>query len=305
VISRKSSVTAESLDAYRNLIKDATDDLEAHLQNIDEKLENIFENAGSGSGSNVTELQLIKDERKSTQKCLQICAQLSDHINQIQLTPQHGDNSTGHKDPESIPERLTFNGLQECKNSLTVTAAKLERHMKDLVDRLVTKSKAATNSEEDLAELARLREELDSARQCIDICSQADIHLKETVSTIDNYATGDAVQFMVSTDGTIIHGTNRGLGWRTRQVGGHVSDATIQQISRDFSSINFQNIANESLSSRGNTQTTPDDGTEHKLSSEFRERYGPGFKLTSKTTADLPVSSTGSADNEPSSSVKR
>jgi len=180
----------------------------------------------------------------------------------------------------------------------------LERLMKDRIDRLVTKSKTSMTSEEDLADLARLREEWETARQSIDICSKADIYLKENISTIDNYATGDAIQFMVSTDGKTIRGKNRGLGWRSRQVGGHLSDASVQQISRDMSSIGFQNIINEGLSSRGNTSSVPDERVENKPGSEFKERYGQGFKLTSKTTADTPMSSTSSAEGKLSSSPK-
>ncbi|KAF1809596.1 hypothetical protein P152DRAFT_153761 [Eremomyces bilateralis CBS 781.70] len=302
---RKSSVTTESLDAYRDLIETVTDDLETHLRSIDEKLETIFGHTVTESGSDETELRRIKEEQMSTQKCLQICARLSDHIDQIQLTPESDSSSPGHIDPGAVPERLTMDGLQECKNSLALTAAKLEDHMKNLIDRLVAKSKAATTSEEDLADLARLREEWDTARQCRDICSKADIHLKKNISTIDNYATGDAVQFMVSTDGKTLHGTNRGLGWRTRQVGGHLSDATVQKISRDFSSISFQNTGSESSSSRGNTPSVPDDGIEHKPDSQYRERYGRSYKLTSSTTAEIPISSTGSAVGRLSSSPKR
>lgn len=237
----------------------------------------------------------------STQKCLQICAQLSDHINQIQLTPKRSGSSPGPMDTDALPERLTNEGLQECKNSLILTAAKLEGYMKDLIDRLVTKSKAAMTSEEELADLVRLREEWETARQCMDICSKADIHLKENISTIENYATGDAIQFMVSTDGKTIHGKNRGLGWRTRQVGGHLSDVSLQQLSRDMSSISF---GNEGPSSRGDKLSVPDDGGEKKPGSEFRERYGPGFKLTSRATTDTPMSSTGSAEGRLSSSPK-
>jgi Fungal N-terminal domain of STAND proteins len=42
-ISRKSSATAKSLEIYRDLIKTATADLEAHLESIDEMLKIIFE----------------------------------------------------------------------------------------------------------------------------------------------------------------------------------------------------------------------------------------------------------------------
>jgi hypothetical protein len=248
------------------------------------------------SSSDTTELRLIKEERMSTQKCLQICAQLSDHINQIQLTSKRSGSSPGPMDPDALPERLTIEGLQECKKSLTLTAVKLEGYMKDLIDRMVIKSKTAMTSEEELADLIRLREEWETARQCVNICSKADIHLKENISTIDNYATGDAIQFMISTDGKTIHGKNRGLGWRTRQVGGHLSDASLQQLSRDMSSISFKNTGNGDPSSRDNTSSVPDDGAEIKPGSEFKERYGRGFKLTSKTTADTPMSSTGSPE---------
>jgi hypothetical protein len=228
----------------------------------------------------------------SAQKCLQICAQLSNHIGQIQL------------DPEILPEKLTSEGLQECKNSLILTASKLERLMTDRIDRLVAKSKTAMTSEEDLADLVMLRDEWETARQCVDICSKADIHLKENITTIENYATGDAVQWMVSTDGNLLHGKNRGLGWRTRQVGGHLSDVSVQQLSRDMSRTGFENFGNEGPSSRGNTLSAPDDGVENKPGSEFKERYGRGFKLTPKTTAHTPTSSTPSAEGRLSSSPK-
>lgn len=256
----------------------------------------------TGSDSDATELQLIKEERMSTQKCLEICAKLTDHINQIQLTPERSGSSPEHLDPDTIPETLTIIGLQECKNSLALTTAKLEKHMKDIMDRLVIKSKAATTSEEELADLTRLRDEWETARQCMDICSKAGTHLKENISTIDNYATGDAVQFMVSTNDQIIHGRNRGLGWRTRQVGGHLSDVTLQHLSRNFSGISFQNTRSESPS--GPTLSVPDDKTEHKLGSEFEERHGRGVKLTSRTTADMPTGCTESAEGRHSSSAK-
>jgi hypothetical protein len=242
----------------------------------------------------------------STQKCLQICAQLSEHINQIQLTPELSGSSPGPMGLDTLPERLTVNGLEECKNNLALTAAKLDGHMKELIDRLVTQSKAATTSKEHLEDLKRLQEEWDTTRHCQEICSKADTYLKENVSTIENYATGDAIQFMVSTDGTLLHGTNRGLGWRTRQVGGHLDNTTVQQISRDFSTINIQNTGSESPSSRDNTHAILDDSeTKHKSASKFKERYGPGVKLTSGTTADSAMSSAGAAEGSLGGSAKR
>lgn len=226
---------------------------------------------------NTSELRQIQEERLSTEKCLQICAQLSEHIDQIQLAPKHGD-SVDDTDPEgsSLPEMVTNAGLQECKKNLSHMNAKLERHMHSLIDRMLASHKSSATSEDDYADLERLRLEWDTTRQCIDICSKADTNLKENISNIDNYATGDALQFMVSTNGKTIHGKNRGVGWRTRQVGGHLSDSSVQQLSRDMTTINIQRLGGEG------TPSNSDIGKESTLNSEFKERYGRGFQLTPK-----------------------
>jgi ElaB/YqjD/DUF883 family membrane-anchored ribosome-binding protein len=289
--SRKSSVTLAGLEIYKDQLKTATDDLEAHLQSIDDKLESIFARTATESASDAAELKLIKEERASAQKCLQICAQLSDHINQIQFTPEL---------PDSEPERVATEGLQECKNSLNLTMAKLESYMKDRMDRLVARSKRMITSEEDFADLEKLQEEWETTRKSREICAKAEVHLQENISIIDNYATGDAIQFMVSTDGNIIHGKNRGVGWRTRQVGGHLSDLSVQQLSRDMSNIHFQ--YNDGSFSRPNTTSNPDNGAENAPGSEFKSRYGPGFKLPPKVTADIHMPSTPLAEGKPSSS---
>jgi hypothetical protein len=215
MVSRKSSVTKESLDSYKDLVQTATEDLEAHLQSIDEKLEAIVGQTATGSSSDATEVRLIEEERLSTQKCLQICARLSEHITEIQLASKSNDSSPESMETDSVPQRLTFEGLQECKNSLAATTVKLETYMKDIIDRLVAKSNTTTTSVENLADLARLRDEWDTTRQCRDICSQADTHLKENVTVVHNYSsTGDTVQFMVSTTNKTINGRNQGHGWK-------------------------------------------------------------------------------------------
>ncbi|GAD99934.1 conserved hypothetical protein [Paecilomyces variotii No. 5] len=202
---RQSALTAESLETHKDLIETAKSDLEAHLESIDGKIELIFAQTAANSDSDTSEMQLLKEERLSTEKCLQICAQLSDHINQIQLVTQRSSDSAEADTPDALSERLTNEGLQECKTSLIRTAAKLERHMQDIMNRLLSKSRRAMTTEAEFTELARLRDEWETARQCMDICSRADDNLKENISKIENYGTGDAVQFMVSTREKTIH----------------------------------------------------------------------------------------------------
>ncbi|KAJ5201233.1 hypothetical protein N7449_006036 [Penicillium cf. viridicatum] len=291
---RQSSIAADSLESYKEMIETTTDDLETHLEGIDEKLENLIAKNTQNSNTNAGEIQLM-EERLSTQKCLEICAQLSSHIDQIQQSRKSRDNSTDSLSSNNVPERVTNEGLQECKNSLINTAAKLENHLKILMDRIVTKSKTSTASQEDIADLLRLQEEWETTRQCMHICSNAGIHLDGNASTIDNYATGDALQFMVSTNEKIIHGKNRGLGWRTRQVGGHLSDASLQQLSRDMTRVNFANTENRGSPSAG--YSMQDEGLEDQSLSGFKDRYGRGFKLPTERSAP-DVSSTTPPNSE-------
>ncbi|GAM42363.1 hypothetical protein TCE0_044r16268 [Talaromyces pinophilus] len=275
----RSTITAEILENQKQLIEVTKDDLEAHLESINEKLESALEQAAVKTELDTSEMQEMKEERLSTERCLQICANLSEHIEQIQLNASESSTSN------AVPELIVNQGLQQCKESLASTAIKLEKHIQDIIDRMFVKSKSSLKSEDDLADLSRLRDEWKTTRECIDICSQADRHLKETVTTVENYGTGDAVQFMVSTNGQVIHGKNRGLGWRTRQVGGHLSDESVQQLSRDMTTINIQRTNDEDLSSADKQQM-------------YSERYGRGYQLIPKSSLDETPISMHSSDGK-------
>lgn len=277
--SRTSSITAESIKAHEQLVKTAKDDLGAHLESLDEKMELILERTTKDPNSDGTELQRLKDERLSTEKCLEICTQLSQHIGEIAILKNRNGSSASEDDPTAFPERVVSEGLQECQDSLNTTAAKLGEHMNSVWERLLAKSKTALTSEEEIEELSKLKDQWETTRQCIDICSKADRRMRENVSNIVNHSTGDAVQFMVSTDGNIINGTNKGLGWRSRQVGGHLNDATVQQISRDFASVYLRHPENTTAA----PHTTSPAQNPDESSYEFTQRYGRGSKLSPKS----------------------
>jgi hypothetical protein len=163
--------------------------------------------------------------------------------------------------------------------------------MRDIMDRLLAKSKTAISSEEDAQDLSRLRDEWETARQCLEICSRADTHFKENVSVIENYGTGDALQFMVSTNGKVLHGKNRGLGWRNRQVGGYVSNESIQQLSRDFASTHTSHLRSEEPIPKDGATPNIDEMVNSEMTADFKERYGRGFTLRPARTPDTkPIS---------------
>ena len=130
--------------------------------------------------------------------------------------------------------------------------------------------------------MARLQAELTATRQGIDICSEAHKQLNHNVSVMDNYATGDAVQFMVSTNEKTIHGKNKGLGWRTRQVGGHISDESLQQIARSLASVTNETAQVLDDNHGLDTYSKPKTEEQHKENVELSRTYN-----TSPTSVPL------------------
>lgn len=163
MVSRRSSATAETLESHKVLIETATGDLQERLESIDEKLEAIIDRTVTGSAADSMELRLMEEEKLSTQRCLQICHQLSAHINQIQPPLRRRTISPGLIDSETVPENVINEGLQNCRDNLILTATKLERHMRDIMDQMVAKSRSTTTSKHDAADLARLQEEWETA----------------------------------------------------------------------------------------------------------------------------------------------
>ncbi|KAL4946744.1 hypothetical protein BDV06DRAFT_182239 [Aspergillus oleicola] len=111
---------------------------------------------------------------------------------------------------------------------------------------------------------------------CQDLPSRPNKNRNENISIINNYSTGDAVLFMVSTDGSVLHGSNRALGWRARHAGGHIGDATLQQISRDFTTINVQSLNNNASNTESHVPSNAGNGNSCQPISDFDRRYGRG-----------------------------
>jgi hypothetical protein len=68
---------------------------------------------------------------------------------------------------------VTVNVLEEYKDIITNTTSDLEKHLQEIDNKLQPFSLQGTRtSDEDRAERAQLREEMDSTEQCLRICAQ-------------------------------------------------------------------------------------------------------------------------------------
>ncbi|KAL4990763.1 hypothetical protein BDW68DRAFT_185488 [Aspergillus falconensis] len=268
-----SSVPVEQIGVYESLIQDAKSDLGARIKSIDEKIREEEKMNLAQSGYDAADLHTLREERLSTEKCLQICAQFSSHIHQIRMISDEAGTSRGSIGTEESPHMITNECLQQCKNALAETYARLERHMQDLMDRLRSESKNAANFDEDAQDLLTLRDQWESARQCLNVCSVAGDHLNKNISVIENNSTGNNLQFMVSTRKELLNAKNRGL------VGGYLSNESVRRISRDLVGILPDRMMGKlSISEDGSTPNAGDVVVAETIT-EFKEIYGEGFKL--------------------------
>ena len=235
---------------------------------MDEKLQIIFERTVPETDEDATELRRIKEEYVTTEKGLEICAQLSDHINQIQITAKQNGNP-----PES-------ENLQECQHNISQAASKLETHMRDAFRRMVAKSKMVMTSKDEAADLARIWDELETTFQRKEMFSEAETRLNENISVIENYGAGDARQVMASTGNRIIHGKNHGTGWRSLQVGGHMSEAALQDVVRSLSSLSDRRPDVYPSPPDDKTPAVTGDVVVNGVTASFRDQYGPGVRLS-------------------------
>ncbi|KAK3389203.1 hypothetical protein B0H63DRAFT_518443 [Podospora didyma] len=102
-----------------------------------------------------------------------------------------------------MPEQITQDGLDGCREALNVASLRLDERLKSIADRLIAKSKMALSSPEDAADLERLQAEWETARLCLNICSQANESVtKANINVFGNVNGAEEVlQFFASTTG--------------------------------------------------------------------------------------------------------
>jgi len=284
------------------MIQVAAVTFENRLEAIDAKLESIFKSTVTDSDEDAAELRRMREDRLSTHRCLQICDQLASHLDQIELpTTREGRSPSGLIDPV----KLTGEAIRGYRESVSSKISELENNMDYLIDRLVKKSKSAMSDEDEAVVLSKLQAEWGSLRGCMQACSQAGIRLNENISIIDNFATGDhANQYLVSTNNKTIHGQNRGYGEWTNQLGGHMSDESLQRVSDNISRASLHD-SRGSTPPQAKTVQVPGEWSDRSGAS-FQAGRGRGLKPKSGSTLDnttlprTPATSKVPQENEPS-----
>jgi len=256
------------------MIDDTTSDLQEHLESINEKLEALQHQALKSSTQDNPERQMMEEEKYSTQKCLEICAEVTLHISKVQpgVFQDISTPSRGNQGPISslngliLARSTTSDTLELCKGTLTITTSKLESHLQDIENRLQALYSASSNlSDEQQTERDRIQEELNSTKQGLAICAEASekaveerVNILEDVSLAEN-----GHQVIVSTIGDLILAKRVTAGRGSTQWMGQMSDASLQHLTTTLSQSALEVVSD----------------TQYGVDSKFEGRYGTGIKL--------------------------
>lgn len=274
------------------MIEETSLDLGDYLAEILQKLESLTAPHKSlDAKPDAAIIKRMEDERLSTEKGLQLCLQLSQHIDQIQASFTADQNLDDLLSPNPTSRMLVGEGLDGCKNYINFALHRLQKHRQGVIDRLQSNPTSAEFSNDKLL-LEGLQNEADNLQNCLKFCSNVDSYLEEQISNIENDAEGDdTIQFMVSTNGKPLNGKNKGKGDRLKQAGGNWDSPTLQQVSKDFTtiSIHHKNI-------KKSTKEDPPAAAPRAASVPPEGRFnGPGFSLASKPSVPSGLSPSSAA----------
>ena len=168
----------------------------------------------------------VKDEASCLHVSHQVCERPRLDTRGTEFNPGHGATLT---DLRVTSGRISEEGpLEFEKKVMAEKSAISDRQAGTQSAQVLVEEKATSSTNEEVNDNDITQERLEAGRTALQ--RRADRVPERNISVIENYATGDAVQIMVSTNGKIIRGQNRGMGRRTRQVGGYLSDATIVRL---------------------------------------------------------------------------
>ncbi|KAF4964632.1 hypothetical protein FSARC_7474 [Fusarium sarcochroum] len=243
----------------------------------------------TNEGCNTFGAEYIGNKCLSTEKGLQLCLQLSQQIDQIQLQYATAEGPTPGPHPES--SMLIGEGLDGCKEYLGFALERLKRHRQKTTERIDAGSPTARASDNKVL-LDNLNEEADILGRSLNLLSNIDTYLEEKISNIEKHSEGDdTIQFMVSTDDKPLHGRNHGVGLRLKQASGHFKEQSLQQIPQDFATVHLHQTGGNESSRNGSEQAMNPDTTAMSPSTSSNRR---GFTLAPKPGTG-PAPSSGPA----------
>ncbi|KAJ5512164.1 hypothetical protein N7463_001716 [Penicillium fimorum] len=236
--------TKNVIDEYNELIEDTKCDLGLHLQSIENRLKSLSSGESVSLEVESINVQMMEEERESTQRGLEICDQFSAYIEQTRSTSlekmtrvptisEVGSSPVGH---DNIPWLILAQALTSVEREVIGSRLRLLQHHHERggQHRLLYYQKSLRQDGK-TGEQNESQEEADNIKESLNFFDQIS---QETSKTRTNYfediTTGDrSTQAVVSTLKDLISARRITSGSDSLQVLGQVSDDSLQRMLRE------------------------------------------------------------------------
>ena len=159
------AVTRNAIEEYKDMIDDTTSDLQKHMQRLDERVQSLTAPDTDNVESDSADWLALFEEKESTRKGLQICVELSEHIESLGSTTKE----TQQFSQQPTADKYIRSSLSSAKSSISLLEARLKSHGSKIDERMDAMKTKQNLSEDDIIQLAQLQETKESIRQCMKI----------------------------------------------------------------------------------------------------------------------------------------
>ncbi|RYC79246.1 hypothetical protein BFJ63_vAg17873, partial [Fusarium oxysporum f. sp. narcissi] len=276
------SITSDALEEYKDMIRDTTNDLQEHMNRLDERLRALAGSEAESSGQDEPGWMALLEEKQSTQEGLKICLQLSAQIEQLESTsrehPKFSQQPSAHK--------FVRNGLGVAKGSIQSLVSRLQAHEHDIDNRMEAIRSAVSLSEQEVTQFTQLQETKDSIRQCMRVVADAGEALSDERCNIfeDITMTDSSYGISVSTVKDLVVARRINLSGQARYLGGQISDESYQRTIDGLTQLDIESAkASGQGGGQGGGQGPSAQGSHNGgVAPHGFERYGRGFNLPRK-----------------------
>ncbi|KAK2688391.1 hypothetical protein QWA68_012337 [Fusarium oxysporum] len=270
------AVTRNVIDEYKDMIDDTTADLQRHMQRLDERARSLAIPPAESVESDSTDWLALFEEKESTRKGLQICTELSLHIEALESTSS--ENPQFSKQPSA--DKYIKSSLSSAKSSISTLESRLRSHGNEIDKRMDAMKLKTDLSEDDINELAQLRETKESIHQCMNVVAHAGEDLaRERANVFEDITMADnAYGITVSTVKDLVFARRVNVQGQARYVGGQIDEASYNAT---ITALTDLDRGSAHYGGRDITLVSSKDEAAKKpvTSQAFLERHGPGVKL--------------------------
>jgi len=235
--------TKNVIDEYNELIEDTKCDLELHLQSIENRLKSLSPEESVSLEVEKINLQMMEEEKESTQHGLEICDQFSAYIEQTRATSLMKMTrvpTTSEVEPSFIEHNIPWLILAQALNSAEkeVIGSRLRllqhRHERGIRPQLLNYRIAPLQNDE-TGEQNENQEEADNIKKSLNFLDRITQETSESrTNHFEDITTGDrSTQFVVSTLKDLVSARRITSGSNSLQVLGQISDDSLQQMLRE------------------------------------------------------------------------